>query len=131
MMKCSNDESGCVSRCLKIGLMAVAGIAALSWVVMLLWNCLLPDLFSGVRPIGYWQALGVLVLSRILFGGLRGGFHSHWRERQARRDSMTPEERQHLKGHFRSRWSHCCSSSSKTEGSATKDDTGDQPGNKA
>lgn len=122
MMKCSTDKSGCVSRCLKIGAMAAAGIAAVTWVVMQLWNCLLPDLFSGVSPIGYWQALGVLVLSRILFGGLRGGCHGHWRERRARWEGMTPEERQQLKGRFGSRWRDCCSSG-KTEaasGSADK-----------
>lgn len=111
MMKCSTDKSSCVSRCLKIGVMAVAGVAAVTWVVMQLWNCLLPDLFSGVSPIGYWQALGVLVLSRILFGGLRGGGHGHWRERRAHWDSMTPEERQQLKGRLGSRWHSCCSSS--------------------
>ena len=110
MMKCSTDKSGCVSRCIKIGVMAVLGIAAVTWIVMQLWNCLLPDLFMGVSPIGYWQALGVLVLSRILFGGLRGGCHGHWRERRARWESMTPEERQQLKGRFGSRWHHCCSS---------------------
>lgn len=106
-MNCSTEKSGCVSRCIKIGLLAVAGIGALTWVVMELWNALLPDLFTGVSRIGYWQALGVLVLSRILFGGLRGGCHRHWRERRAQWESLTPEERQQLKGRFHSRWGHC------------------------
>lgn len=107
MMKCSSDKSGCVSRCLKIGLMVVAGIAALTWVVMQLWNCLLPDLFTGVSTIGYWQALGLLALCRILFGGLRGGCHGHWRERRAHWESLTPEEREQFKGRFHHRWGHC------------------------
>lgn len=126
MMKCSTDKSGCVSRCLKIGVMAVAGVAAVTWVVMQLWNCLLPDLFSGVSTIGYWQALGVLVLSRILFGGLRGGCHGHWRERRAHWDSMTPEERAQLKGRFGSRWGKCCSSGKSEAGSAGTE-TADKP----
>ena len=129
-MKCSNDKSGCASRCIKFGLLAVAGIAAVTWVVMQLWNGLLPDLFAGVSRIGYWQAFGVLVLSRILFGGLRGGGTGHWRERQARWESMTAEERQQLKGHFRSRWSTCGSSSS-AEASENGGDTGDKPSGKA
>ncbi|MGE5492222.1 MAG: hypothetical protein ACM31P_13145 [Actinomycetota bacterium] len=108
MMKCST-ESSCASRCIKIGLLAVVGIGAVTWIVMQLWNCLLPDLFAGVSRIGYWQALGVLVLSRILFGGLRGGHLGHWRERRAHWESLTPEERQQLKGALRSRWSNCCS----------------------
>ena len=37
-------------------------------IVRLLWNWLLPDLF-GLRQITFWQALGLLALSRILFGG--------------------------------------------------------------
>lgn len=120
-MYCSTEKSGCVSRCLKIGLMVVAGIAALTWVVMQLWNCLLPDLFLGVSPIGYWQALGVLALSRILFGGLRCGGHGHWRERRERWEKMTPEERAQLKSRFRSRWS-ACRSSEKSEEAAPADD---------
>ena len=114
-MKCSTDNksgsrSRSISRCVKIGVMAIAGIAAVTWIVMQLWNCLLPDLFTGVSRIGYWQALGVLLLSRILFGGLRGG-HGHWRGSSAHWESMTPDEREQLKERFRSRWSNCCSSS--------------------
>lgn len=110
-MKCSTDRTSCASRCIKIALLVVIGIAAVTWVVMQLWNHLLPDLFAGVSRIGYWQALGVLVLSRILFGGLRGGHAGHWRERRARWESMTQEERQQLEGRFRGRWGMCCSSS--------------------
>jgi len=120
-MYCSTEKSGCVSRCLKIGLMVVAGIAALTWVVMQLWNCLLPDLFLGVSPIGYWQALGVLALSRILFGGLRCGGHGHWRERRERWEKMTPEERAQLKSRFRSRWSACCASDKREEAAPADD----------
>ena len=111
-MKCRTGKSGCVSRCVKFGVLAVVGIGALTWVVMQLWNCLLPDLFPGVSPIGYWQALGVLVLSRILFGGMRGGFHHgckhHGHKHQAHWESLTEEERQQLKGRFHGRWGHCC-----------------------
>lgn len=122
-MKCSTEQSGCVSRCIKIGLLAVAGIGALTWIVMELWNCLLPDLFTGVSRIGYWQALGVLVLSRILFGGLRGGCHGHWRGHRAQWESLTPEERQQLKGRFHSRWGRC--------GSPTKAEAPENTGDNA
>jgi hypothetical protein len=47
-------------------------IAICGEVVMHLWNWLLPTLFA-CRQITFWQALGVLVLSRILFGGWGGG----------------------------------------------------------
>ncbi|MGH8268803.1 MAG: hypothetical protein ACRES1_01980, partial [Steroidobacteraceae bacterium] len=57
----------------------IVGLAVLSWVVMLLWNELLPGLF-GAPPLRYLQAAGLLVLSRILVGGLRG-HHGPWRHR--------------------------------------------------
>lgn len=57
--------------------------------VMHLWNWLLPGLF-GWHLITFWQAVGLLALCRILFGGVGGrGFRrSKWRGR------MTPEERE-------------------------------------
>jgi len=73
-------------------------------VVMLLWNWLAPALF-GLRLITFWQALGLLALCRILFGGfgLGGGGHSNSRRRMDRRirermdercEEMTPEQRE-------------------------------------
>ena len=65
-------------------------------VVMALWNWLMPGLF-GLRVITYWQALGLLVLSRILLGGFRGhgGARGRWRHRMRERwERMTPEERE-------------------------------------
>jgi hypothetical protein len=70
--------------------------AVLGWVVMMLWNAVVPVAFVGGRLIDYWHALGLLVLSRILFGGFRG--RGGWRGRHRRRwEAMTPEEREQLK----------------------------------
>jgi hypothetical protein len=44
----------------------------LAAIVQLLWNRLLPDILNA-RVINYWQALGLLVLCRILFGGFHWG----------------------------------------------------------
>jgi hypothetical protein len=81
--------------------------AALGFGVMALWNGLLPPLF-GLKPIHFWQALGLLVLSRLLFGGFhrRSGPPS-FRHRQRliqRWESMTPEERERFKQGFRGRF---------------------------
>ena len=60
-----------------------------------LWNWLMPAIF-GLPHIGFWQALGLLLLSRILFGGTRGwpGHRRDWgRHVRVRWDEMTPEER--------------------------------------
>ena len=43
---------------------------------MWLWNWLIPELFNG-PVLTYWQTLGLLVLSKILFSGLGGGRSSH------------------------------------------------------
>jgi Ca2+/H+ antiporter, TMEM165/GDT1 family len=69
--------------------------------VMHLWNWLMPALF-GFHLINFWQAMGILVLSRILFGGFHGrrGGRMHWRNRMRERwGHMTPEEREKF-GHF-------------------------------
>jgi ABC-type multidrug transport system fused ATPase/permease subunit len=78
----------------------LVAIAAMSVVVMLLWNAIVPALFASVPAITYLQALGLLVLCRILFGGLRGHggwrgrMHGHGHERWAKWQAMTPEERE-------------------------------------
>jgi len=68
---------------------------ALGLLVMSLWNALLPAIL-GVKAIGFWQALGILVLSRILFGGLgfRPGMFGAHRRMHERWMKMTPEQRE-------------------------------------
>ena len=79
-------------------------------VVLHLWNWLLPPLF-GWRQITFWQALGLLALCRILFGGFggRGSGRSHFRRRVKDRmeegcASMTPEERERFRQRMRERF---------------------------
>jgi hypothetical protein len=57
----------------------IAGTLALAfgYVFMLLWNSLMPGLFS-VHPVTYWQGVGLLLLARILTGGLGHGRGRHW-----------------------------------------------------
>ena len=83
----------------------IAVLALVGLVVMLLWNALVPELFHG-PSLRYWQAVGLLLLSRLLFGGLRGrgGWRGHWRHRWRERwEQMTPEERAQLRERIRSR----------------------------
>ena len=85
-----------VFRVLKFVLFAALFIGVFSFVVMSLWNWLMPTLF-GWRLVSYWQAMGILVLSKILFGGFRGrpGPPWYWRRRMMERwEKMTPEERE-------------------------------------
>jgi hypothetical protein len=81
-------------------------VAALSLIVMSLWNAIIPGLFA-LPAIGFWQAAGLLLLCRILFGGFRGHGGRGWRHRawSARWHRMTPEERERFRDGFR-RWRH-------------------------
>lgn len=114
-MNCASDRSGRMTRCLKIALLAVAGVAALGWLVMILWNWLMPALFLGAQPVGYGQALGVLLLAKILFGGFRGRCHGRWASHGLAASGMSAEEREQLKGRFAGhRWG-CCSGAERDE----------------
>jgi hypothetical protein len=75
-------------------------------IVQQLWNWLLPPLF-GWRQITFWQALGMLVLCRILFGGSgwRGSGRSNIRRRMEERfEHMAPEERERFRERMRERF---------------------------
>lgn len=92
-----------------IGPLAILAIAAFivigGYVVMRLWNWLLPALF-GWHMINLWQALGILLLCRILFGShsFRGGPRPRFRQRIIERwEQMTPEEREKFRQGWRGR----------------------------
>jgi hypothetical protein len=90
-------------RALKIVLMVALAATVFSFVVMGLWNRLMPPIF-GLHVVSFWQALGLLVLSKILFGGFHGrpGFGGHWRQRMMERwEQMTPEERENFRAGMR------------------------------
>jgi hypothetical protein len=59
-------------------ILGVIGFTALLFlfgaVIMWLWNGLMPVIFH-LGVITYWQALGLAVLARLLFGGMRHGGH--------------------------------------------------------
>jgi hypothetical protein len=62
-------------RAVRIAAMALAGVVVavvfaflFGLVVKALWNWLMPDLF-GLEAITYWQAFGIVLLAKILFGG--------------------------------------------------------------
>jgi len=86
-------------RFMFFGPIALLGIAFFTFlggtVVKLLWNGLLPPLF-GFPVVTFWQALGLLILSRILFGGFGRGY--------GRRSRMSPDEREHFRERMRDRF---------------------------
>jgi hypothetical protein len=81
-------------------------MALMIWAVYALWNGLMPEIF-GLRAITYWQALGLMVLSWILFRGPRGPHmrNGGWRHQIGKRwVKMTPEEREEFIRGLNSRW---------------------------
>jgi Ca2+/H+ antiporter, TMEM165/GDT1 family len=88
-------------------LFTIAAAVVLGFVVQGLWNNLLPEIL-GAKPITYWQAIGLFVLCRILFGsfsfrGRRSGPFSNpgFKEKFT---NMSDEE----KAEFRQRWRERC-----------------------
>ncbi len=74
-------------------------------IVMHLWNWLLPPLF-GWRLLTFWQAVGMLTLCRVLFGGVSGrGFRRSYSGRRMAEGwrHMTPEERESFRQGMRGR----------------------------
>jgi hypothetical protein len=96
-------------RVAKFIVFAVVMFGLFGYATMLLWNALIPDLFHGPF-LTFWQAVGLLVLSHILFhsfgGRWHGGWaHRHWRHRfEEKLAAMTPEEREK----FKEEYHHCC-----------------------
>src|ERR1700680_412466 len=79
-----------------IAILCVIVLCLVCLLVMGLWNWLMPAIF-GLRAITFWQALGLLFLSRFLFSGFHGRSRRsmHWRHRMTERwERMTPEERE-------------------------------------
>lgn len=90
---------------LKVLVFAAVALGALGLVVMSLWNALLPAI-TGLHTITFVQALGLLLLARILFGGFRR--HGHWRQRMRTRwEHMSPEQREQLRAAFAARSGRC------------------------
>jgi hypothetical protein len=91
-------------KAIRIALFVTAAVLVFGFVVKSLWNVLIPPIF-GWHTITFWQALGLLLLSKILFGGFHrhGGRHNN-RWKQSMRDrweKMTPEERDRLRAGMR------------------------------
>jgi hypothetical protein len=82
-----------------IPLAVVAFVSLASFLVMQLWNNLLPDIFH-IATITFWQAMGIFILCKILFGFGRGGGRGFrggpWmrHKMEERLKSMTPEQRE-------------------------------------
>ena len=87
--------------------MAVLFVFAIGNIVMYLWNWILPDAI-GANEITFWKAIGLFILTRILFGGFRSGKSHHYRRRSRRwKDkwmNLPKEEREEFKEMWKGGW---------------------------
>jgi len=94
-------------RFIFIPLAAVAFLSLISFIVMTLWNYLLPGILH-VGAITFWQAMGIFILCKILFGFGKGGYRggAPWmRHKMAERfKNMSPDEREK----FKEKWAEKC-----------------------
>ncbi|MFM1744473.1 MAG: hypothetical protein RLZZ630_410 [Bacteroidota bacterium] len=93
---------------LKTILLFVLMFLIVAFVMMSMWNWLMPPVF-GFSEVNYLQAGGMLVLARILFGGEGFYFKRRWRNAwgnhlKNKMESMSPQEQEH----FRQRWEEIC-----------------------
>ncbi len=96
-------------KAVKMICLLIVGTLVIGFVVMGLWNALIPELFKG-PVLTFWQSVGLLVLSHILFRGWgrwghgNGWGHNRWRHRfEEKLAAMTPEEREKFKEEWRRR----------------------------
>ena len=94
-----------VTTAIKVMVVGTIAVAVFGFAVMSLWNWLMPALFR-LPVISFWQALGLVILCKILFGGL----HSHQNKGKHRRrrmrecwEHMTPAERERFREGLRVR----------------------------
>ena len=94
-------------RFIFIPLAVAAFLVVVSYVVMLLWNNLLPGILH-VGMITFWQAMGIFILCKILFGFGKGGHRGGPSWKRGRMEehfkNMTPEQREA----FKQKWGERC-----------------------
>lgn len=97
-----------IFRGLGIFSLFVVAFILFGYVTMYLWNWLMPDLFN-LKTIDFAHAMGLVLLSKILFGGMKMRGGGGWGQRKfwkAKWESMTPEEREKFKTDFAVRCKH-------------------------
>ena len=92
---------------IKMIVFVLAGIIAMTAILMWTWNSLVPELFHGPM-ITFYQAIGLLILSRLLFRGFYGmGNHGmqrkHWSPWKDRMEKMDPEQREKMRALWKKR----------------------------
>lgn len=120
-----------ITKIIGFSILAIGFAALLAYVVMLLWNGVLAQVVT-VSTISFYQAIGLLVLSKILFGGFPSGKNhcnqcgggGHWKNQLKEKwHTMSPEERDQMKQEWRNRcrtWGRSSQTSASEKNSSTE-----------
>ena len=102
----------------------IAAVLLFGLLVMSLWNAILPAIL-GVKAITFIQALGILLLSKILFGGFGGRGSTAWKQKMKQRwNNMSPDDREK----FKAEWKNRCGGRWNTHADATQPEGGVKEG---
>ncbi len=103
------NRSFWLKKALKFVFFAALFVSLAGYVTMSLWNYLMPMLFH-LPALTFWQALGLLLLCRLLFGGFGRGGHGGWARGRAwkrhldqKMATFSPEEREKFRQQLRTR----------------------------
>jgi hypothetical protein len=129
-MRYGHGRSFWVMKVIKIILIVAIAGTVMSYLVMMLWNWLMPVIFNATA-INFWQALGILVLAKLIFGFSRGWSGGHWGHRhqywkskmEDRLKNMSPEDRDRFREEWKRRcggWKHYNWGEQKKEGDEVK-----------
>ena len=101
--KVRSKRVGVIVGWIILGVIAAVGFAFLfGYAIMLLWNWLMPAIF-GLITINYWQAVGIIILAKLIFGGF-GSHHKHSKSDRHKRSSRNSKSKAYKHGF--SKWRH-------------------------
>lgn len=95
-------------RFIAIPALAVTFVFLIGYIIMLLWNFSIANVFSGVHNINLWQAMALFILSKILLGFGKGGRHGGppWSKRSMRNkfEKMAEDDQEKMSAFMHKRW---------------------------
>lgn len=98
-----------IKKVIGIIILIPIAVAIVGYINMYLWNAVLVPVLH-VSAVTFWQALGILMLSKILFGGFRGrgrncgGRGREWKlDMKEKWEQMTAEQREQMKNNWRNK----------------------------
>ncbi len=110
--KCNADTAMKVLKVIGLTILGIGAAFLFGLVIMWLWNWLMPAIFS-LPAINYWQGIGLLILSSILFGRLGGGTSEG--KNKDKKHPIRDEIKKEIKKEFEKEYAKCKDSEENSE----------------